>query len=75
MAEHDFYYCQRVRPFWDHVGEWTARIEPKQLMLLDVGYIEDNFLHLFQGEKRVVFFRDPSCDQNRDLDNAKKVIV
>ena len=26
-AEHAFYYCERVRPFWDHVGEWTARIE------------------------------------------------
>ena len=25
--------------FWDHVGEWTARIEPKQLVLLDVGYV------------------------------------
>ena len=35
-AEHAFYYCQRVRLFWDHVGEWTARIEPKQLVLLDV---------------------------------------
>ena len=23
------YYCERVRPFWDQVGEWTARIEPK----------------------------------------------
>ena len=20
-AEHAFYYCERVRPFWDHVGE------------------------------------------------------
>ena len=36
-AEHAFYYCERVRPFWDHVGEWTARIEPKLLVLLDVG--------------------------------------
>ncbi len=36
-AEHA-YCCERVRPFWDHVGEWTARIEPKQLVLLDVGY-------------------------------------
>ena len=35
-AEHAFYYCERVRPFWDHVGEWTARIEPKRLVLLDV---------------------------------------
>ena len=54
-AEHAFYYCERVRPFWDHVGEWTARIEPKQLVLLDVGYVVDNVLPPYQGEKRVVF--------------------
>ena len=54
-AEHAFYYCERVRPFCDHVGEWTARIEPKQLVLLDVGYVVDNVLPPFQGEKRVVF--------------------
>ena len=53
-AEHA-YYCERVRPFWDHVGEWTARIEPKQLVLLDVGYVVDNVFPPFQGEKRVVF--------------------
>ena len=50
-----FYYCERVRPFWDHIGEWTARIEPKQLVLLDVGYVVDNVLPPFQGEKRMVF--------------------
>ena len=54
-AEHAFYYCERVRPFWDHVGEWTACIEPKQLMLLDVGYVVDNVLPPFQSEKRMVF--------------------
>ena len=54
-VEHAFYYCERVHPFWDHVGEWTARIEPKQLVLLDVGYVVDNILPPFQGKKRVVF--------------------
>ena len=54
-AEHAFYYCERVRPFWDYVGEWMARIEPKQLVLLDVGYVVDNVLPPFHGEKRVVF--------------------
>ena len=34
---------------------WTAQIEPKQLVLLDVSYIVDNVLPPFQGEKRVVF--------------------
>ena len=32
-----------------------ARIEPKQLVLLDVGYVVDNVLPPFQAEKRVVF--------------------
>ena len=36
--------------FWDYVGEWIARIEPKQLVLLDDDYIVDNVLSLFQGE-------------------------
>ena len=54
-AEHVFYYCERVRPFLDHVGEWTARIEPKQLVLLDVGYVVDNVLPPFQGDKRAGF--------------------
>ena len=54
-AEHAFYYCQRIRPFWDHVGEWTFHIEPKQPVLLDVGYVVENVLPSFQGDKRVVF--------------------
>ena len=54
-AEHAFYYCERVRPFWDHVGEWTVRIEPNVLVLLDVGYVVDNVFPPFQSEKRVVF--------------------
>ena len=54
-AEHAFYYCEQIRPFWDHIREWTAHIEPKQLVLLDVGYFVDNVLPPFQGEKRVVF--------------------
>ena len=36
---HAFYYCERVRPFWNHIGEWTARISPKQLVLFDVVYV------------------------------------
>ena len=52
---HAFYYGERVRPFWNHVDEWTACIEPKHLVLLDVGYVVDNVLPQFQGEMRVVF--------------------
>ena len=54
-VEHTFYNSERVRPFWDHIGEWTARIEPKQLVLLDLGYVVDNVLPPIQGQKRVVF--------------------
>ena len=50
-----FYYCERVRLFWSHVEEWTARISPQQLVLLDVGSVVDNVDLPFQGEKRVVF--------------------
>ena len=54
-TENTFYYCNRVHPFWNHIGEWTASIELKQLMLLEVGYVVDNVLPQFQCEKRVVF--------------------
>ena len=54
-AEHAFYYCKRVRPFWDHIGEWMAHIEPKQLILLDIDFVIENILPPFQGEKHVVF--------------------
>ena len=54
-ALHAFYYCERVRPFLSHAREWTARIDLKQLVLLDVGYVVDNYDPLYQGEKPVVF--------------------
>ena len=54
-AEYAFYNCEPVHPFWDHLREWTARIEPKQLVQLDVGYVVDNVLPPFQCEKRVMF--------------------
>ena len=54
-AEHAFYYCEQVCLFWDHVREWTACIKPKKLVLLDVGYVVDNVLPPFQGEKHMVF--------------------
>ena len=34
---------------------WRARISPRELVLLDVGYVVDNADPPFQGEKRVVF--------------------
>ena len=37
-----------------------TRIEPKQLMLIDVGYVVDNVLHPFQDEKRVVILAIPA---------------
>ena len=57
-AEHAFYHCERVCPFWYHVGEWTARIEPKQLVLLDVCYVVDNlFLCLISSYDVTYFFK------------------
>ena len=43
-AELAFYFCERVRLFWNHIGEGTVCIETKQLVLLDVGYVMDNAL-------------------------------
>ena len=42
-----------------------ARIEPKQLVLLDVGYVVDNVLPPFQGEKRVVFLAILAVARNK----------
>ena len=50
-----FYYCEQVRQFWSHVGEWNDRISSKQLVLLDVGYVEDNIDPTHRGEKRAEF--------------------
>ena len=73
-ALHVFYYCERVRPFRNHVEEWTACIDPKQLVLLDVGYVGDNVDPPYRGEKRGVSL-DPSCSENDDLDDAKEGVV
>ena len=54
-AEHAFDHCERVRPFCDQAGEWMARIEPKHLVLIDIGYIVDNVLSQLQGKQGVVF--------------------
>ena len=54
-----FYYCEGFRSFWSHVEEWTARIDPKQLVVLDVGYVVDNADPPYRGEKRVVVLTIP----------------
>ena len=43
--------------FWDHVREWTARIEPKKLVLLDIGYVVDIVLPPFKGDREWYFSR------------------
>ena len=50
-----FYYSERVHQFWSQVRECIARIDPKQLVLLDIGYIMDNIDPPYRVEKRVVF--------------------
>ena len=67
MALHAFYYCERVRPLWSHVEEWTARISPKQLVLLDVGYVIDNDVPPYKGDKRVVFLAILAVTRNKGL--------
>ena len=67
---HAFYYCELVRPFWSHVGGWTARISPKHLVLLDVDYVVDNIDSPYQGVSS-----DPSCGSKGGLGDAKQGIV
>ena len=55
MTKYAFCYSERVLPLWDHVGERMTRIEPRQLMLRNIGFVVDNVLPPFHGEKRVVF--------------------
>ena len=50
-----FFYCVRVRLLWSQVREWTEGTDPKQLVLLDVGYVVDNIDPPWKGEKCVVF--------------------
>ena len=52
---HAFYYCERVRPFWNHEEEGMARIDPNQLVLLNVRYVMDNVEPTWKGEKYVLF--------------------
>ena len=54
-ALHAFYYCEQINQFWSHIREWTARIDFKQFLLLNVGYVVDNGVPPWKGEKRVVF--------------------
>ena len=54
-ALHAFYYCKWVHMFWSHVGESTVCISPKQLVLLNIGYIMDNVDLPYWGEKHLVF--------------------
>ena len=76
MAEHAFYYCERVRPFWDHVGGVDgSHRTTKQLVPLDVGYVVDNVLPPFHGEKHVVFLAILAVARMGDLDDAKQGIV
>ena len=55
MALHAFYNCEWIRSFWSHIREWTAHIDPKQLELLNVGYVVDNVVPPWKSDKHVVF--------------------
>ena len=54
-TEYAFYHCKQVHPYGDNVGEVTARIYPKQLVLLDADYTVEIFNPQWTGVKRRVF--------------------
>ena len=47
--------ASRFAPFWSHIREWIACMDPKQFVPLDIGYVVDNVDPLYRGEKHVVF--------------------
>ena len=53
--DHVFYLCDQVRLIWDYVGEVTGYIDPKQFVVLEVGYVMDNFDLPWTGVKRRLF--------------------
>ena len=69
-----FYYCERVRPFWSLVREWMTHIDPKQLVLLDVGYVVDNVDPPWKGEKRVVFLAIPAVAWMVIRETRKRIV-
>ena len=72
-AEHTFYYCERVRPFWSRGMDGSHRIQAARAVR-----------HWLRCKQRSVSVsgweacgvsHDPSCCQNGDLDDAKEGIV
>lgn len=49
-AGHAFFHCPLVRPFSDHVGEMTARMDPEHLVSIDLAYVCDNVLLHWSGD-------------------------
>ena len=62
-AEHAFYYCERVRPFWNHAGKWTAHAVRHWLCR------SQRFAAVSMWEAYDVS-RDPKCNWNGDLDDG-----
>ena len=74
MAEHAFYYCERVCPFWNHVGErrvdsqhWTEAARGAQRWL----HCRQHFASVSRWEVSGVS-HNPCCSSNGDLDDAKE---
>ena len=67
-AEHAFYYCERVRLFWDHVGDGLLALNPSSSCC-------STLVTFVSGWEAGGVSRDPSCSSNGDLDDAKEGIV
>ena len=55
-ASHAFYHCPQVSPFWEFVGELTARIVPDKIVPMVPAFVLSNVSPPFSGVKRMVFF-------------------
>lgn len=54
-AVHAFYHCLPVNPFWDHVSELTARIDPEHIVPICLKYACENVSPPYSGVRQMVF--------------------
>ena len=73
-AEHTFYHYERVRLFWDHVGDVNGSHQNPEACAARRWLRRRRFTSVSEWEVCGVS-RDPSCSLNGDLVDAKEGIV
>ena len=74
-AENAFYYCERVRPFWDHVGGIDGSHRTQAARAAWHWLRRRQRSTSVSGWEACGVSRDPICSQKGDLDDPKEGIV